>query len=775
MKRVKFKDFTALYFDAAGFVQKIQDDPLKWCTKPGDAQYKTNVINANLGAVFKKLSERANIQQQGIAGYKIWEQSVLLPDKTFAMAKNYTKSTAPRKTQPATGNNKPTPPNESKGPGTPSGWLQIALALVITAICYWPSLDNEFVNWDDDPNITENSNVIHADQQPLGTTFSNIFSLEKGNVIGNYNPMPIFTFALEKRFTGADFKKKDELAKYARTVHTNNLLLHLAVVFFAMRCLMLLGLSPWAALIGGLLMGIHPMRVESVAWATERKDVLFAAFFFASLECYIRYRKLAETSRASLFFVLSMVLAVLSLYSKVQAVTLVVSMFVVDYLMRREWSTRLVVEKVPLLLASVAMGLANIHTLNVQGSTDDSITGFNVLDRACIATWSFSVYVYKLFIPNPMSPLYAYPKNLPVYVYLSPIVFAAVGYATYWLWKKDRREWVFGILFFFLNVAPVLQFFGAGQGYLADRFTYVPYFGLFALAAFLYQHYTQTRTNHTPVNAVAAVVLAIFAYMTTRQIEVWQNGETLWSHVMKYEINPETNRPTSSLPFWNRGQYLRKKGEMAKALSDYTTAVEIDKTNPELYNSRGKTYFDMAAGGKLPQAQSADYLQKALADYDKSVELSANKPKTRSEALINRGAAKGMAGKFEAALVDMNEGIAADPENKNGYFNRSIVYYNLGKFDEAIADYTNYLRYEPFDANMLYERGMLRRVKAQYKESIEDLTKALEINPDFGLAYLERARAQGLAGNKAAAQADYQRAAAKGNGMQDMDRQILAK
>ena len=690
------------------------------------------------------------------------------------MATNYKKSTAPRKSSPATASTNV--PNSKAMTNAPSGWMQIFIALAITAICYSSSLKNEFVNWDDDPNITENANVMRAgEQEPFGTTVSNIFSLEKGSVIGNYNPLPILTFAIEKKITNADFKKKEDLEKYARVVHTNNLLLHLLVVFFSMRCLMLLGLNPWAALVGGLLMGIHPMRVESVAWATERKDVLFAAFFFASLECYIRFRKATERTKGNLFFILSMALAVLSLYSKVQAVTLVVSMFAIDYVMRRPWTTRLVVEKIPLLLASVAMGLANIYTLGVQGSTDDSITGFNLFDRACIATWSFSVYLYKLFIPNPMSPLYAYPKQLPTYIYLSPAIFIAAAIGTYWLWKKDRREWVFGILFFFLNVAPVLQFFGAGQGYLADRFTYVPYFGFFAIAAWLYQDYTQNRTNTTLIHALVALVGVAFAFLTVQQIGVWKNGETLWSHVMKYELDKKTNRYTSALPFWNRGQYLRKKGETNKALADYTTAVEIDKTNPELYNSRGKTYFDMVASGKLQQAQAGDYLQKALNDYDKSVELSANKPKTRSEALINRGAARGLANQFDAALADLNEGIKLDEGNKNGYFNRSIVYYNLSKFDEAIADYTNYLKIEPYDANMLYERGMLRRVKGQYKDALEDLSKAIQINPNLGLAYLERARVNGLAGNKSAAQSDYQTAASKGNGMQDMDRQILAK
>lgn len=690
------------------------------------------------------------------------------------MAKQNKNLNQPKKPQTAATYNKGT--QAEKGNSTPSGWLQIAIALLVTLACYWPSVNNELVNWDDDPNIVENQNVINAGKnEAFSTTFSNIFSLEKGNVIGNYNPLPILTFAMEKRATNADFKDKVSFAKFVRTVHTNNLILHLFVVFFAMRVLMLLGIGPWGALLGGLLMGIHPMRVESVAWATERKDVLFGAFFFASLECYIRYRQAINSSRASLFFILSMVLAVFSLYSKVQAVTLVVSMFVVDYWMRRAWSMRIIVEKVPLLLASLAMGLANIYTLKVQGSTNDDITGFNIIDRACIATWSFSVYLFKLFIPEPMSPLYPYPKPLQWFVYASPVVFLAVAAAVYWLWKNDRRVWVFGFLFFFLNVAPVLQFFGAGQGYLADRFTYVPYFGFFAIAAWLYDKYREDASKSLYLNLGFGVALAAFMFLTVRQIGVWKNGDTLWSHVMKYEFDEAKNKPTSALPYWNRGQYLRKKGEVARALADYTTAVNVDPDNPELYNSRGKTYFDLASTGKREDPKTAENLQKALSDYNKSIELSEKKPKTQSEALINRGAAKGLSGQFEAALVDLNKGVALDPTNKNGYFNRSIVYYNLNNYDQAINDYSEYLKLEPYDANMLYERGMLRRVKSQFNDSKADLDRAIQIRPDFGLAYLERARVQGLNGNKAGAQIDYQRAAQYGQPMQEMDRQIMAR
>lgn len=650
-----------------------------------------------------------------------------------------------------------TPPSEISDSGASGVWLSIVIALVVTALCYWPSLKNGLVNWDDDPNILENENLQRVGKtQTPGDVFADIFSIERGAVIGNYNPLPIYTFALEKAATGGNFDEK-----FIRQVHLDNLLLHLVVVLFAMRVLLALGIGRWGALAAGLLMGIHPMRVESVAWATERKDVLFAAFFFMAMECYIRYVKSETTGRKVIFFTFSMLLAVLSLYSKVQAVTLVVSLLLVDYWLRRPWTIGVFVEKAPLFIASVAMGLVNIHTLTVQGSTND-ITGYNILDRACIASWSLSTYLYKLLIPSPMSPMYPYPQVVPWYIYASPVIAGAFLGLIYWAWKMNYRAWVFGLLFFFLNVAPVLQFLGAGQAYLADRFTYVPYFGFFFIAGWGYEYYVKNSSNATVVSIGLGVLLSIFAYITVQQIGIWKNGETLWTHVMKEEYDKKTQKYEVSLPFWNRGQYRRQKGDYDRALSDYDQAILINPKDANLYISRGKTYFELAGNNKIAPDKRQEYLQKALTDYTVAIDKAASIPEKKAEALINRGAAYGMAQLFDQAIADLNLGIQMAPKNKNGYFNRSIAYFSMQKYDLALVDYTSYLELDPYNVDMRYEKGMLERSMGKNDAAIEDLSVAISLNPNHGLAYLERGRAYTAKGNQAAAQTDFQRAAQLG-------------
>ena len=673
------------------------------------------------------------------------------------------KKNIPAKSTPKTAARPATATKKTEAGAAGRGWINYGLiVLAITAACYFPSLSNQLVNWDDDPNIVENPNIEQVGKGVTwGETVRNIFDVDKGNVIGNYNPLPILTFAVEKSLAGNQISP--------RLIHTTNLVLHLATVWMVMLLLFRMGLNNWGVLVGGLLFGIHPMRVESVAWATERKDVLFAVFFFAALTLYDRWVKREKTGESRLGLYLGMLaLALLSGFSKVQAVTLPLSMLALDYWYRRPINFKLIWEKTPFWLISLMIGMINLYTLKQQGSTDDNITNFKFLDRLCIGAYSFCVYLFKLIVPYPMSPLYPYPRPLPIWVYLSPILFFAVWYGVWRLWKADRRIWVFGVLFFFFNVMFLLQVLGAGQGFLADRFTYVPYFGLFAIAAWYFQENYAVAARRGALQAVLSVLTLVYAIWTVNQIGIWENGGTLWTHVIKHEGK------NNSLPYWNRGQYYRELGNFDAAIKDYNQGVLIEPTSGELLNSRGKTHFDMAMSGKYKQ-QAPELLASALKDYTAALNGARMKDKTRAEVLINRGAAEGSRNNFQQAIADLTEGLRIDPSNKNGYFNRSIAYYTVQQYDKALADYEAYSKIDPFNANVWYECGMIQRSMNRNKEAIESLNKAIQLNPGINVAYLERARAYAQSGNKSAAQQDYQRAQSMGLQLEAMDRQMMQK
>jgi protein O-mannosyl-transferase len=616
-----------------------------------------------------------------------------------------------------------------------SGLKWILAVLAITFALYVPSLSNQYVNWDDDPNITENKNLetLHSG------TISNIFDIEKGAVIGNYNPLPIATFALEKKLFGK---------LNPRVTHWGNLLLHLACVALAYVLLRRMGIGLIGSAFGALLFGIHPMRVESVAWATERKDVLFGLFFFAALIFYTTWIK-SETGRTK-YYMLMLLMAVLSCFSKVQAVTLPLAMLCLDYWYRRPISLKLIWEKVPFWLISLTFGLINVYTLAQNKSLDD-VTLFNPFQRLSIGMYSFMTYLYKLVLPLPMRPMYPYPKILPWYIYASSIAVVAFAYLVFKAYKKDQRQLVFAVLFFFFNVVFVLQIVGAGQGYLADRFTYIPYFGFFALVAWYIDD--QIKQNEVPaaLKIGGAVFLIMSAFMTVKQIGIWKNGETLWTHVMEAEGR------TIALPYGNRAQYFRENGAYEKALADYTEAISISPEKPDYYNSRGKTYFDMAMSGKY-KAKSAEYTQNALNDYTKGLSIAKNEPKNRAELYINRGAANGASNRFDLALSDFGEAEKLDSTNDNLYLNRSLAHFSSQQYEAAINDHNKIIAIDPYNANIYYERGLCLRIINKPQEAIASLSKAIDMSPGLGLAYLERARAYAMINNIPLGKADGQKA-----------------
>ncbi|MDQ3015736.1 MAG: tetratricopeptide repeat protein [Bacteroidota bacterium] len=566
----------------------------------------------------------------------------------------------------------------------PSDWKFVALCLGLTFIAFIAVFKHQFVNWDDDFNLANNANTALL-------RWDNIVNIFSDPVIGNYNPLPILTFAIERSIVGLD----------PTLYHINNLLLHLVCVFFVYRIFRSLNLNAMAAAAGSLLFGFHPMRVESVAWVTERKDVLFGAFFLSALWFYIQY---VRTGYAKKYFYAAMGLFVLALFSKIQAVSLPLTMLLVDYYFRRPLQFRLVLEKWAFFLLSLVIGLVGIYFLRAQGSMEDA-THYTFVQRLMIGGFSLGVYLIKFIFPYKMSPLYPYPNELPPEVYAGPFIFLAILAFLWIAYKKDWRPYLFGMLFFLFNVMFLLQVVGAGQGYLADRFTYIPYVGLMFIAAYFGQSlFTKNSTLARPVMYGFGLLLAVFMVMTWQQNKIWRDSDTLWTHVLKYHTN-------TSLPFRNRANYRRDQGRMEEALADYNAAISL-KPDGALYNSRAKMYFNQQK------------YQPALDDYNRAIAMDSLK----GEYFINRGAVWALAGKLDLALNDFNKGLTLDPDHANGYKNRSLVHQANSNWDLALADINKYLEMHPEDAELWYERGRLKNIKGNFQEAIADFDRAIQLN-----------------------------------------------
>lgn len=601
---------------------------------------------------------------------------------------------------------------------SPKNLFPAVVAILITLACFFNTTNNKFVNWDDDRNFYENEHVITTNADNFWSNTKEIFS---STVIGNYNPLTIWSFAIENRIYGID---------NPGPWHGTNVLLHLLCVFFVYRISLLLGLRWQGSLFVALLFGIHPMRVESVAWVTERKDVLFGMFYLSALYLYIKGKlsgKMQHIFIASLFL--------LSLFSKIQAVILPLSMLAVDYYLSGQITKKDVINKIPYFLLSLLFGLLGVLILDDQGSLESAAT-YPAWQRIFVGSYSYLIYIIKAAVPFKMSPLYPYAPTLPTYYYPTVLLGPGVLYGLYYTYKNDLRIWFFGLAFFTVNIMFLLQILGAGQGFLADRFTYIAYFGLFFIAGFFFDKYIHQSPKLKSILIGGAVItFVIFGYMTIKQNQVWKNSETLWSHVLKYYQN-------STLPYGNRANYLRSQGRIQEALADYSKTISLDPEGEQAYNSRARLYFDIA--------KSQDTLILALNDYNKAISLDPQ----NGEFYVNRGATYARLGDINNAISDMTKGIQYKPDHAVGYLNRSVMYNQQGNLQGALSDIESYLKLKPYNSDLWYEKGRILRGLNRVQEAIPAYTRAIKINNGKAIYHYERGRTYSFLGKNAEAKVD---------------------
>ncbi|HJW28219.1 MAG TPA: tetratricopeptide repeat protein, partial [Saprospiraceae bacterium] len=281
---------------------------------------------------------------------------------------------------------------------------------------------------------------------------------------------------------------------------------------------------------------------------------------------------------------------------------------------------------------------------------------------------------------------------------------------------------------FLVNVMFVLQVLGAGQGFLADRFTYIPYLGLIFLAMYMLDEYLKSNTGKAKyaVYGMSAVILVYFG-ITFQQNKVWKDSDALWTHVLKYYNK-------TPLPFRNRANWRRDEGRIEEALADYNSAISL-KPDGALFNSRAKLYFNLK---KYPEA---------MENYNKAIAMDS----TEGEFYVNRGAVYALTNQLDLALKDFNIGLRLDPKHANGYKNRSLIFQTLGQWDKAISDIDMYLAMHPEDADLWYERGRLKNITNNAADAISDLDRAIQLNNKQGLYYYEKMKSLLLLNQKAAA------------------------
>jgi tetratricopeptide (TPR) repeat protein len=605
----------------------------------------------------------------------------------------------------------------------PERTVLLIIILIITFIAFLPSLSNQFIKaWDDNVYITDNPMITHLNWESI----KGFFTAPRN---GTYVPVPLISWALEFKLFGLN----------PFPYHLNNLLIHLLCTSLVFYFFILLRLPVMYAALGALLFGIHPMRVESVAWVTERKDLLFCVFYLGSLIAYIKY--ILSENRKPMYFLLTLLLFVFSLFSKIQAVSLPLSILLLDYWFDRPLKLKLLWEKIPFFVLSLGFGLAGYFILQ-HLQVIDIHDKYIFYDRILLGLYSLSAYIVKLIVPLNLSIYYPYPvdpgESLPVLYYLNPVFLIIIALLIF-LTNRKTKAVVFGVLFFLFNVMFLLQFVRAGQAYQADRFTYVSYIGLFFLAAWAaHKLANRNKSDRMVIAGLAVVVTAFFFSNTYARCKDWKDSITIWSDVI--EKFP-SKIPTA---YYNRGLAYSNLGQWDKAIADYSNAIGINPKYTDAYSNRGIAYKNLGQWDK------------AIADYSRAIEMS---PKY-DKAWYNRGLAYYTLGRWDMAIADYSEAIGINPEYTEAYNNRGVAYNDLGQWDKAIADYSRAIGIDPDYKDAYSNRGIAFRNHGEWDKAIADFSRVIEIYPKYTDAYNNRGIVYSTLGQWDKAIADYSMAIA---------------
>ncbi|MDO8803443.1 MAG: tetratricopeptide repeat protein [Elusimicrobiota bacterium] len=377
------------------------------------------------------------------------------------------------------------------------------LALLLTGLAMGPCLDNGFINWDETEYITGNHRIKTLSWENVKTIFSTLD-------LKMYSPLSTLSYALNYHFSGLDPK----------AYHASDLLLHLANTALVMVLVRLLLTSVWAAFFTALLFGIHPAHVESVAWAAERKDVLYAFFYLSSLAAYAW-----RPDKAGARF-LSLALFVCAMLSKPMAITLPAALLLVDYLKSRKLELRHVINKIPFFVFAAVF-------IVLLTPPSGSLLSLPWTKRLLVPLYNLGFYVYTLLWPFDLSAMHTAPAGKTVFYAFA----AGTPAVMFLLWKYLRRdkEIIFGAAFFVVMLLPVLQFFPFGQVISADRYTYLSSIGIFIIGAVSARRlWRRLGPAHRGIMAVCAVSAVLVLAVAARvRCAVWKDGVSLWSDTLR--------------------------------------------------------------------------------------------------------------------------------------------------------------------------------------------------------------------------------------------------
>jgi tetratricopeptide (TPR) repeat protein len=571
----------------------------------------------------------------------------------------------------------------------------VAASVAIAAfVVFLPALQNDFLTtWDDNLYILDNPHIRSLDFSLLKWSFTDTTIM--------WVPLTKISHALVYALWGLN----------PAGHHLINILLHALNTFLVVVLIMSLFRHYYgverkdfsfdqskslylkavvACSVTGLLFGLHPLRVESVVWVTERKDVLYSFFFLLSLIFYLKYTSVSLNKRRSLYYGICLLLFSFALLSKAMAVTLPAVLLILDvYPLRRfkvkarlKSQLKLLIDKLPFFCMSLIYTVVTISTY-AERSKLRPVEKYPFAQRIYGSFHELVFYLYKMVFPANLVPYYPYREMsfLSPDVLGSSIAVVVITVFCIYSWRKNRQVYLAVWVYYIVTLLPVLGIIQVGKTAGADRYTYLASIGPFLLiglvTATVYEKVSGLK-QRLPILKTASVAAAIAAlislsYITIRQTAVWKNSLVFWSYV----IEKEPGRVAGA--YYNLGNAYYADGLLDKAIEQFETTLRIEPGYKGTHYKLGIIY------------QSKGLPDLAIQQYETALRLNPDDMEVHN----NLGVAYQSKGLLDKATEQYQKALSLSPDNAQTHCNLGNTYLSEGLFDKAIQQYQTALRLKP--------------------------------------------------------------------------------
>jgi Tfp pilus assembly protein PilF len=565
-------------------------------------------------------------------------------------------------------------------------WGAVGVAL-LAFIAYLPALQNGFVEWDDNRYVYENL--------MLGKWNRAAWAYYWGEyVMGNWHPLTMMSLSLDKTLFGAE----------PWGFHFTNMIFHAfnsaGVVWIGFRLFPGTLTGIWA----GALFAVHPLHVESVAWAAERKDVLYTFFVLGSLISW-SYRKKGDYNK---YYYISLLLFFLACTAKAQAVVTPVLAWLMDTwnTPARRFQMKALLAYVPGLIISVIIGIVAIDA-QAEGGNIRVFHQYSIIDQFLIGAYGLFFYLYKTILPIAQSAYYPYPikseAGLPFYYWLAPLVIAAIAGVIVYFGKK-LPVLLLGMGCFIIAILPVLQWLPVGETMVSERYYYLPSIGLCILIGYGFQY----LTHHKYIYYVGTILICGLLLLTQQRTRKWADTYVLFLDVLD-------QFPNVPVAYNNIANQFTADKDYRRAIAFYHTALKYRPDYPIGHHNLGNNYTHI------------DSLNKALFHFHKFLSLKPgdtlvlHKLGTVWSKIGNQLASSG---NLDSAAICFRKALVFNNALPECYGNLGNIYAIKKEYDAADKMFQEALRLNPGNESTLFNYGLMLYQYGQLENAVEKIRQA---------------------------------------------------